>query len=159
MIALGPFPLSLGVPVALAICLAASTSALAGEPGGPAAAAVAGWFKTSKNIECIDGDAKPIRCSPNEDTRFGASYSPDGARALVWVSWTNEPTANWASTTAAVLRRDGDTWRVERELTAVKQRPGGVRWTASAVSFVTPVFKPSDGRCCPTGRKKFNVKL
>lgn len=153
-------PVSFRVAV-VASCLAlTSLPALAEEAKGPVGPAVNAWFTSSKSIVCADmlGNA-PGPCPQERANVMKVFVSPDGSRAVAWTSW-NEDGGNAESVATALFRRDGGTWRLERELSETRSPPvGDVTWSGEKVSYVVPALRDSDGRCCPTGRESRTMSL
>ncbi len=138
----------------LAALALTAVQAFADEPAGPAAAAVAAWFRTSTVVECVSPDGKGRRCTPDASTTWDIRVSPDGHQAVAWATYTTDPTGNATATAAAVFRREGETWRLNRELPGADRSPAGeVKWQGELLHYTVAVLKPGDARCCATGRE------
>ena len=71
-----------------------------------------------------------------------------------------DPTGTTVGSEVALFEKDGGTWRKVRDVKTqgvAKEAKG--RWTPGAVVFETAVMKPTDARCCATGRKRYSVAL
>lgn len=143
---------------ALLLCLPSVASA--GTPSGPAGGAVRTWFTTDRSLDCYDRQGHPSGCRLDADSHVIVRYAPSGSMAVAFATYVNDPTGNAEMFAAAVFRKDKDGWRFVRTLPHLNGKSAtNVSFTPGGVSFDTEVWREGDGRCCPTGRKRWTVAL
>ncbi|MGX9983729.1 hypothetical protein ABC766_15080 [Methylobacterium fujisawaense] len=114
-------------------------------------------FKGDKAFGCVNPNGDPIDCKITEDTTFQIFRSPDNKHALVFVTYLPDATGN-AVQSAAILTEEVETgWGVKRQLISVGQDPSSIKFSTKNVTFVSKIWKSSDSRINPTGRKTFSL--
>ena len=150
--------------------LMAATFALSGvaeaAPGanGPAGPAAEQWFHTDRSLGCFSPQAQPSVCGPWIEHGLTVYYGGDANQdALAVVTYVNDPTGNAQSIAAASFHQDGGTFRFVKTISGLRGvgiAPGtAVRIVNGKATLTMLVQKPSDPRCCPTGRDTQTLTL
>ncbi len=84
--------------------------------------------------------------------------------AVAIVTFLIDPTGNAMGTAAAAFREDAHgRYRFVRRLDSIEGSgiaPGSrVRFGGGKAVMTVMVLRPTDGRCCPTGRKQLSLDL
>ncbi len=141
----------------------------AGAPPGPAGAAFQQWFVSDRDLGCMDPGGRTVACGPSNIPAVGIFYgNADGGSgtpdAVAVVNYTADPTGNGTDVAAAAFHRDaGGSYRFVRRLNGIEGdgvAPGTqVRFGGGKAVMTVVVLKPTDSRCCPTGRKSVSLAL
>ena len=141
----------------------------AGAPTGPAAGAVQQWFTSDRHLGCVNQEGGDVACGPDNETYVTLLYgNADGGvgtpDAVAFVTYNTDLLGNSQNIVAAAFHRDGDSpyrfnrrlYGLEGEMVAPGSRP---RWGSGKVAVTMVVLKPTDSRCCPTGRKVVSLQV
>ena len=151
------------------MALAGLPALAAGAPTGPAASAVQQWFTSDRHLGCVNQDGGDVACGSGNEPSITMLYgNADGGAgtpdAAAFVTYLTDPTGNGQSVAAASFHWDGDglyrfnrrLYGLEGEMVAPGSRP---RWGSGKVAVTMVVLKPTDSRCCPTGRKVVSLQV
>ncbi len=138
-------------------------------PVGPAAAAVQQWYASDRELGCMEPDGRTVACGPSNMPVFSIFYgNADGGGgtpdAVVILNYVTDPTGNGVAVAAASFRQDaGGRYRFNRHLNGIEGdgvAPGTqVRFGGGAAAMTVVTLRPTDSRCCPTGRKLISLSL
>ena len=146
------------IPLALALSACASAASARGQ--GPAAGAVDAWFRNAKQPLCVSPQGNDVRCSGRNDPRYTIGYAPSGDGAIAIVRFQADPTANSDNLVVATFRSEGGRWTFARKVENIfGQGPDRIGFEGAKAVFTMQVLRDGDGRCCPTGTKRYTVQV
>ena len=151
-----------------ALAVAFAPALAVAQAAGPAAQAAERWYATDLSLGCVASNGSTVTCGPvTGPVRHLFSGSADGgagqpdAVALVLYNTSTEGSGHFAA--MAQFRQEGGQFRFVRKLpypVGEALAPGSqVRFGGGKVTVTIEVLKPTDPRCCPTGRKVVALSL
>jgi len=147
--------------LALALVAAVSPMAAQAKVKGPFVP-VTEWFAHDLKLGCINTNADRIPCPLTVDDNFRLYKSSDSETALVIIEYLPDATGNAGATAGAVVKLSPatGTWQiVKRAYYLGGQEPEHVKFDRDSVSLVLKTFRPTDGRCCPSGHKTIKIPI
>ncbi|EHP94777.1 hypothetical protein [Methylorubrum extorquens] len=146
--------------IPLALALSACATAVSARDQGPATGAVDAWFRNAKQPLCVSPDGNDVRCTKRNDPHYAIGYAPGGDAAIAVVRFQADPTGNAENLAVATFRSEGGRWTFVRKVENVfGQGPDRIAFEGRKAVFTMRVLRDGDGRCCPTGTKRYAVQV
>lgn len=146
--------------ITLALVLAACASGADAKGQGPAAGAVDAWFRSPKQLFCGSPEGNDVPCTSRNGPRYTIGYAPGGGTAIAFVRFQADPTGNAENLEVATFRNEGGRWTYVRKVQNVfGQGPDRIAFEGGKAVFTMQVLREGDGRCCPTGTKRYSVQV
>lgn len=127
--------------------------------GGQAKPEIDKWFLTSPTVRCANAKGDDIPCKITKDTKFKTFYSSYGYDAIVFAHYSPDPTGNGVSLAAALAHKSENGWDVRSIPNIMGENPAKVEFIRNEATFTTSITRDGDPHCCPSGIKKYSVRL